>query len=300
MWNNGPEGTVSVDNPLLFNGDDDFGKKMTFTITDPAVTQLGFIIRTADWAKEPAETNGVNAGCPDSICNRFIDLNTIGDTDVYLMSGDATVYTYDPRGRTVTIHYWRPDADYSAWTLWMWNNGPNGEIGFDNPIEFNGEDAEGASYTFLVTDAAVSQLGFIVRTNDWAKEPAEWDGVNAGCPDSVCNRFIDLTADPVQDIWLKQGISTVFYDNPWGSSGPTSQTATIRLSGITASAEVSLPAKTTASSQIRWMSYTPNVCAIKGGHLLHTYRPGACRIVGNADAVGAARAVTFTRTVTVK
>ncbi|MEY4322233.1 MAG: hypothetical protein RL410_14 [Actinomycetota bacterium] len=295
-WNVWSWGGSGLDNPTNFNGEDDFGVYLSFYVKDLTATSIGYLIRTNDWAKEPGNADGVPGDCNG--CDRAITLPEHGDTEIWVTSGDATQYTSDPRGRTVVIHYWRPAGDYSIWNLWLWNGGGAGEIGFDLPAEFNGTDANGGvTYTFLVTDPAVSAIGFIVRTNSWAKEPGNQDGVPGDC--TGCDRNIVLTSEARQDVWVKQGMWTVLYENPWGT-GPTSQTAVVRLSGITASGETSLPAKTTLGSQIRWVSYTPNVCAIKGGHLLHTYRPGACRIVGNADAVGSVRAVSFTRTVTIK
>ena len=274
----GGEGAVTgLSNPTEFNGEDDFGKKLTFTITDTSITKLGFIIRTNDWAKDPNDS-------PD----RFIDLAAKGTTEIWLKSGDLNVYTADPRGRTLVIHYWRPGADYDIWNLWNWvqEGGEEATLGWINPSEFNGEDENGVTFTGIIEDASITKLGLIVRTNTWAK-------------DTPNDRFINLTDAVKQEIWLKQGIAQIFYSNPWGDD-PTVQRATIRLSGLTASAVASLPAKTNRGSQIKWISYTPATCAITGGHNLRTYRPGACRIVGKADATEVARAVTFKRTVTVK
>jgi hypothetical protein len=280
MWLFGKNGnadeSIDLELPFEFNGEDSFGKSATFTVKNTAVTRVGFIVRTNDWVKDPADS-------PD----RFIDLPTTGHVEVWLKSGDLTVYTSDPRGRTVVIHYWRPLADYDIWNLWLFGKIGNDDaaLGVINPAEFDGEDANGLTYTLLVEDPAITRVGIIVRTNDWVK-------------DTPNDRFINLTDAPKQEIWLKQGIVSLFYSNPWGDD-PTVQRATIRLSGLTASSVASLPAKTNRGSQIKWISYTPATCAITGGHNLRTYRPGACRIVGKADATEVARAATFKRTVTV-
>jgi hypothetical protein len=273
MWTWGVGGDQGLSNPTEFNGTDDYGVKLTWTITDIAVTRVGFIVRTNSWAKDP---DG----------DRFIDLPAKGNVEVWLKSGDSNVYTSDPRGRTLVIHYWRPGADYEIWNLWSWSATDGATHDWINPSEFNGTDDQGVTFTGLITDPNLTRIGLIVRTNSWSK-------------DTPNDRFVNLTDAPKQEIWLKQGIAQIFYSNPWGDD-PTVQRATIRLSGLTASAVASLPAKTNRGSQIHWVSYTPATCAISGGHNLRTFRPGACRIVGNADATEVARAVTFKRTVTVK
>ena len=266
-----------LSNPTEFNGDDAYGKSLTFTVKDPGIAKMGFIVRTNAWAKDP---DG----------DRFLELPVKGNLEVWLKSGDSTIYTSDPRGRTLVIHYWRPAGDYGIWNLWFWSAG-DGALDFINPEEFNGSDENGMTFTGVVTDAAVTRIGFIVRTNSWAKD-AWWANGNG-------DRFINLTAATKQEVWLKQGVATVYYSNPWGDD-PTVQSAAIKLSGLGAASSASLPAKTNRGSYIQWVSYTPNVCAIKGGHILHTYRPGACRIVGSAEATEIARAATFKRTVTIK
>ncbi len=108
-------------------------------------------------------------------------------------------------GQSVSIHYYRYDANYSNWELWLWE-----------------KNKEGAAYPFTTTDdfGAVAQvslttwskdiltngLGFIVRSK------GSWDA-----KDVEQDRFIDfstITKDTNNsyNIYLKTGDATVYTD----------------------------------------------------------------------------------------
>ncbi|MBR0082043.1 MAG: type I pullulanase [Clostridia bacterium] len=109
---------------------------------------------------------------------------------------------------TVRLHYRRNDDDandrstYPAWNVWAWDmsNGGNGAA-----YEFTGYDDYGVyadlDLSIIGEGKPVSLLGFLVRTDNWAKDP---DG----------DRSIEVqpeSPDGIQDVWVRTTESTVFY-----------------------------------------------------------------------------------------
>lgn len=123
---------------------------------------------------------------------------------------DETDHASQPNAETkiVRLHYRRNDdsfndrSPYTPWNVWAWDmtNGGNGAA-----YEFTGYDDYGV-YVDLDLDLisggkTVDKLGFIVRTDNWAKDP---DG----------DRVIDVqpeTPDGIQDVYVRTTESTVFY-----------------------------------------------------------------------------------------
>ncbi|WP_347073802.1 pullulanase-associated domain-containing protein, partial [Escherichia coli] len=79
--------------------------------------------------------------------DRWIDIQN-GEGDVWIKSGDNTVYNEPPDGEyrdlpsyenvKVTIHYARYDQNYEGWDLWVWPDGKDGQA-----VQFKGEDKFG-------------------------------------------------------------------------------------------------------------------------------------------------------------
>ena len=137
-----------------------------------------------------------------------IQLVPAGDViDKY--SKDDTDYSSLPAAATtiVRLHYRRNDdtsndrSSYQAWNVWAWDmtNGGNGAA-----YEFTGYDDYGvyADLDLAVISGGkeIDKLGFIVRTDNWAKDP---DG----------DRSIDIaetTPGGLQEVYVRTSESTVF------------------------------------------------------------------------------------------
>lgn len=109
-------------------------------------------------------------------------------------------------GDYVSIHYQRPDDNYSRWALWLWEKGYDG-----SEYEFNGFDDYGAVAKYALSSWSSSvtgnSLGFIVKSlGSWDKKDVEAD------------RFIDFTKITKTDdggyhIYLLSGDENI-YVNP--------------------------------------------------------------------------------------
>ena len=125
-------------------------------------------------------------------------------------SRDEVDHASRPNAETkvVRLHYRRNDDStndrscYVPWNVWAWDmsNGGNGAA-----YPFTGYDDYGvyADLDLAVISGGkpVSKLGFIVRTDTWAKDP---DG----------DRSIDIlpeTPDGIQDVYVRTAEATVFY-----------------------------------------------------------------------------------------
>jgi len=78
IWPDGGEGSV-----YHFDGEDDFGKVATVKLSGNH-TKVGFIVRTDAWEK-------------DVDADRFVEVSG-GSAEIWLLSGDATIYTSNPDG----------------------------------------------------------------------------------------------------------------------------------------------------------------------------------------------------------
>ena len=66
----------------------------------------------------------------------------------------------------IEFHYHRADGDYDPWSVWMWAEGQEGN---DYPLEAKDGDAVAR----IEIPAGVTSVGFVVRTQDWAKDYEE-------------------------------------------------------------------------------------------------------------------------------
>lgn len=105
-------------------------------------------------------------------------------------------------GDILSIHYYRYDASYDNWALWLWENGQAGK-----EFAFNNKDDYGAVATYALsewTNVVTNGLGFIVKTK------GSWDA-----KDVENDRFIDfsnLTKDSndTYHIYLKTGDPSIY------------------------------------------------------------------------------------------
>ena len=106
----------------------------------------------------------------------------------------------------VYFHYFRFQADYQGWNLWVWQNEPvSGEgrsfqfVDDDTlaPYQFDGKVSKISLEGSLL---GATRIGFIVRLNDWAAKDVDND------------RFVNLpatSADGIAHLYLVQGEVTV-------------------------------------------------------------------------------------------
>lgn len=192
IWPQGSEGKV-----YEFDQEDSFGKVATVDLPSTH-ERVGFIVRTNEWKK-------------DIEADRFVEEFDRGVAEIWLVSGDPTVYYAPPAGFAeaaaleevkLTVHYHRYDGEYDGWNLWLWREGQAGQ-----GVPFEASD-EGVVATAHFTDLeGIGSLGLIVRrstsSNDWAAKDIEED------------RFIPLfRADEEGNlaVWLMQGDRTIYYN----------------------------------------------------------------------------------------
>lgn len=98
----------------------------------------------------------------------------------------------------VTVHYFRFNADYSTWKLWLW---PKGGSGAD--YAFTGDDSFGKTGTFTVPASAGLDVGLILKKGNWDSK------------DVAADRFVsNWDSAGNAEIWLVQGDSTIYYAAP--------------------------------------------------------------------------------------
>ncbi|MCD8204228.1 MAG: type I pullulanase [Coprobacillus sp.] len=128
-----------------------------------------------------------------------------------------TVYGYPQYDEdAIVIHYYRADANYSDWSLWLWSTNADGA-----EYDFNGMDSYGAvaSYplsTIGVTDITTEQIGFIVKARS-----ADFNNPTWTTKDIDSDRFIDLTAYDRDEngeyhVYLKSGDANIYNDPDGG------------------------------------------------------------------------------------
>ena len=129
-------------------------------------------------------------------------------------SSSYSVPTYDED--SISIHYNRNDAKYSAWELWIWETNAAGAA-----YSFNGFDSYGAvaAYPLSTWNGPVNNtLGFIVRSvGGWTKKDISED------------RFIDFSKfnkdeNGIYHVYLKSGDANI-YTNPEGEIAPAIESA---------------------------------------------------------------------------
>ncbi|TDL32080.1 type I pullulanase [Jeotgalibacillus sp. S-D1] len=189
VWAEGAEGNVHQ-----FTEEDAFGKIAKVDL-EGSHSRFGFIVRTDEWEKDGGD--------------RWAEVDA-GVAEVWIKSGDDTVYTEPPDGEyrefpsfnevDLTVHYYRYDQQYEGWDLWTWPGTGDGQA-----VEFTEEDDFGkVANVTLEDEEAFDQIGLIVRKNigdnDWADR-------------EFGDRFIrNISEDGKAEIWLVQGEEGIYYD----------------------------------------------------------------------------------------
>ncbi len=173
--------------------------------TEEPKTPEGEATPAPEITEQPAGTpEPVDEG-PDDVA---IELIPAGDV-VAAYTKDETDHASMPDAPTkiVRLHYRRNDDSqndrgcYAAWNVWAWDmtNGGNGAA-----YPFTGYDDYGVyadlDLSVIGDGKPVDLLGFIVRTDNWTKDP---DG----------DRSIEVlpeSPDGIQEVWVRTTESTVF------------------------------------------------------------------------------------------
>lgn len=109
---------------------------------------------------------------------------TVGELPDEIKNASELGKTLDPTNEKVILFYYRKDASYSKWGLWLWADGGDGTPGYtDTAGKFQLDSASGIAYMVfdsnLLTTATEAleavthseHLNFIIRDASWAKDP---------------------------------------------------------------------------------------------------------------------------------
>lgn len=191
IWPQGSEGKA-----YEFDEEDDFGRVATVELPGTH-KRVGFIVRTNEWKK-------------DIEADRFVEEFSSGFAEIWLQSGDPTIYSAPPTGFAevqlpdrvqLTVNYYRYDGEYDGWNLWLWPQGQEGRgVSFEQST-----DGVVAKATFENLQD-LSSIGIIVRkstpSNNWAAKDVEQD------------RFIPLFRSDREgniEVWMMQNDPIIYY-----------------------------------------------------------------------------------------
>jgi hypothetical protein len=174
--------------PKPFLGEDDYGRFAWLELA-PGASNVGFIVHRGD------TKDGTDA-------DRFFDPSVT--PEIWLKNDDPNVYTSQAAADGyVTIHYQRPDGDYTDWGLHLWGDAidPSEVTDWASPKPPTGIDDFGAFWTVQIqsTDGPVN---FIIHRGD-EKDPG---------PDQSFDPATQAAA------WIQSGDPTV-YDDRGGGEG---------------------------------------------------------------------------------
>jgi glycosidase len=167
--------------PVPFAGEDDYGRFAWLDLA-PGASNVGLIVHSGD--------------VKDTDADRFFDPSVT--PEIWLKSGDATIYTSQAAAQGfVTIHYQRPDGDYTDWGLHLWGDAiASSEVtDWTAPKPPTTIDDFGASWTVAIQDIG-SPVNFVIHRGD-EKDPGP-----------------DQSFDPAHQAsaWVQSGDTTVYGD----------------------------------------------------------------------------------------
>lgn len=199
VWNDSEGGRE-----IKFSDEDAFGKIGVFQI-GKKVDQFGFIVRLNEWEMKDIEFDRF-AKCENGVVEIWV---TEGE-EAFATTAPEGFLSYNMEaakeekvkeatsegGLKVTLHYHRFDS-YDGWNLWVWPKSGDGTT-----YDFQGEDDYGKYCTVSVPEDT-SEIGFIIRLNDWDAKDTDVD------------RYFDLTSaskdsNGVIHIYLLQNDANVY------------------------------------------------------------------------------------------
>ena len=104
--------------------------------------------------------------------------------------------------RTLTIHYYRPAADYTGWNVWGWDFMGDGQHDFDAVDGVPTVDCAGVKISFTITDTQATSVhaGLFRKGDNWDTAVKD-GGDNANLPE------ITLNAEGNTDAYFTQGVN---------------------------------------------------------------------------------------------
>jgi pullulanase len=156
--------------------------------------QLGFIFHNC------------NTGVKDPGPNQYLQVNQY--SEAWVVSGELTVYTTQPPtvystdppipANHARIHYYRPDGDYSGWSLYPFGATTDPTGSFCTTEDYvSGYDSYGAFYDVGISSG---QLGFIIHN------------CSTGVKDPGPNQYLNVPGN--LEAWVVSGNATVFLQEP--------------------------------------------------------------------------------------
>ncbi len=149
------EGEVQWGAPLPFAGEDAYGR-FAWVKLNPGASNVGFIAHKGD--EKDCDTD------------RFANPGRNGE--IWIKSGTCEVFTSQAAAQGyTTVHYNRPDGNYTGWGLHLWGDAlaPETRTTWEQPRQPDGTDQYGPYWNVPIV-AADAQLGFIIHNGD-AKDP---------------------------------------------------------------------------------------------------------------------------------
>jgi pullulanase-type alpha-1,6-glucosidase len=205
-----PSDVTDWTSPKPFLGEDEYGRFAWIKLAD--VSQpLNFIVHRGD------TKDGTND-------DRFFD--AAAHPEVWLKQDDPTVYTSQAAAQGyVTIHYQRPDGDYTDWGLHLWGDAidPAEATEWATPKPPTGIDEYGAYWDVAVQDVNLP-VNFIVHRGD-EKDPGPDQSMIPADDASIWLQSGDTTLYPTRG--AAEGYAEIHYHRADGDYGdPTSDSFT--------------------------------------------------------------------------
>lgn len=157
--------------PKPFLGEDGYGRFAWIKLQD-ASQDVNFIVHRGD-VKDGTDADRKFNPATDS-------------PEIWLKQGDPNFYTSQAAAQGfVTIHYHRPDGNYTGWGLHLWGDAIADGIGTDwaNPRPQDGVDSFGAYWNVPIKDAT-KPVNFIIHQGD-NKDPGPDQSMNPSETPSV-------------------------------------------------------------------------------------------------------------------
>ncbi|HEX6500755.1 MAG TPA: pullulanase-type alpha-1,6-glucosidase [Micromonosporaceae bacterium] len=151
-----PSAQTRWPNGQPFAGQDSYGR-FAWVKLNPGARNVGFLV---------VDRNGVK----DVSADRTVDPTQ--HAEIWLKPGDPTIYASQAAATGVeTIHYHRPDGQYTGWGLHLWGDGlaPGAGTDWGSPRAPDGVDSFGAYWRVPIGDAT-KPVNFIVHKGD-TKDP---------------------------------------------------------------------------------------------------------------------------------
>ena len=181
LWGDGidPAEATNWAAPKPFLGEDAYGRFAWIKLQD-ATNDVNFIVHNGD------VKDGTDAD------RKF---NPAGDgPEIWLKQGDPNFYTSQAAAQGfVSVHYSRPDANYTGWGLHLWGDAIADGVATDwaSPRPFDGVDDFGAYWNVPIKDAT-KPVNFIIHNGE-NKDPGPDQSLNPSATAAVWIKSADKT-----------------------------------------------------------------------------------------------------------